>query len=600
MANFLSMSTNYLKGKKEKVALVIGNGGYNDNSYLENPTKDATAICDELQSLGFSIFLGIDLNWSQFLDIIEQFERYISSSESVQVSLIYYSGHALQVGDVNYLIPLNSDEDKSSNFGRYISLQKLIEDTSHLADKRLIFLDACRVYPKANKAIEGLAKTRGFEIDGERVEAPAGLSEIKTRKDTFIAFSAAPGCVAYDGAGELSPFTAALKENLASIDLPLSNIMNRVRSSVIQNTSNRQQPWDSNSLLGPYIFNPSSLFLLIGNAIGLIAFVYVISMHSFILLSSTNKIVLVSSFFILCCTTIFFLGGINSSYSRLRGAGPARPDSKTKRILSASLNGAIGGFYSGTIAGVVVSAVYYLSWLRTFRTDEDFVKWAVELSRWFDGFHEGNIREKICELDAVTLSHSVDERLDTETSMWLIDLFCPPSFAYINMEITLTCIGVATILGASTTAFTYGHTLRHKYSKLHILLRSSAAGLLTGMVTGPVAGGYFFKLNRPYFAPELLVPSALVVVCLIAFCIVNFGFEKFTAKRLYLSIKSSILAMIVSIALSLVLSALIFASTYYIQSDSIYFNIHFYGLVFGPILGFLIGLTKIWTSGMDY
>ena len=76
---------------------------------------------------------------------------------------------------------------------------------------------------------------------------------MQTAVGTFIAYATAPGDVAADGRYENSPFTSAMMIHLDEPGLEISQLMQRVRNSVIEATDERQIPWDSSSLRGPFI-----------------------------------------------------------------------------------------------------------------------------------------------------------------------------------------------------------------------------------------------------------------------------------------------------------------------------------------------------------
>src|SRR5215470_4978068 len=83
-----------------------------------------------------------------------------------------------------------------------------------------------------------------------------GLAPVESGVGTLISFSTQPGNVALDGNGRNSPFAGALvKELIASKD-DLSAILIDVRNDVMQQTQNRQVPWEHSSLRGRFYMNP--------------------------------------------------------------------------------------------------------------------------------------------------------------------------------------------------------------------------------------------------------------------------------------------------------------------------------------------------------
>ena len=69
-----------------------------------------------------------------------------------------------------------------------------------------------------------------------------------------MAFATQPGNVTVDGAGENSPFTAALLKNVEIPGLSISDMMIRVRNETEALTVGRQVPWDQSNLREQFYF----------------------------------------------------------------------------------------------------------------------------------------------------------------------------------------------------------------------------------------------------------------------------------------------------------------------------------------------------------
>jgi hypothetical protein len=103
----------------------------------------------------------------------------------------------------------------------------------------VVILDACRNNPFA----------RSFR------SANRGLGRMEAPRGTLIAYSTAPGSVAYDGpAGENSPYTQHLVEAIQRPGLPIEQMFKHVRQSVLKSTDGEQTPWESSSLTGDFYF----------------------------------------------------------------------------------------------------------------------------------------------------------------------------------------------------------------------------------------------------------------------------------------------------------------------------------------------------------
>ncbi|TPQ49555.1 hypothetical protein C2U72_17905, partial [Prosthecomicrobium hirschii] len=106
-------------------------------------------------------------------------------------------------------------------------------------------LDACR----DNPFVARMKRTKGALTRGLRRTDP-------TRSNTLIAYATAPGTVAYDGDGGLSPFTASLAHHLITPGLDVEYALRRVHDDVVAATrpiaarsgGDPQEPYKTGSL----------------------------------------------------------------------------------------------------------------------------------------------------------------------------------------------------------------------------------------------------------------------------------------------------------------------------------------------------------------
>src|SRR5262249_25120067 len=160
------------------------------------------------------------------------------------IAVFYYAGHALQLRDRNFLVPIeaeirNEDEIEVSSIDVGFILSRMASAHSRI---NIVILDACRNNPYAGKTrpARGLAQ----------MEAPVG---------TLLAFATAPGKVSEDGpdtSSQNSLYTAQLAKHLLTPGLPVETVFKRVRDAVVRGTNGAQVPWESSSLLGEFAFVP--------------------------------------------------------------------------------------------------------------------------------------------------------------------------------------------------------------------------------------------------------------------------------------------------------------------------------------------------------
>lgn len=222
-----------------RVALVLGNSQYQHAPALLNPVRDARAISTRLEQLGFEVVSGFDLTKLRTQETIAQFARQVRGAD---VALLFYAGHGLQVSGANYLLPVDAAlEDETSLDFEAVQIDFILRQMSRETSVRLIFLDACRDNPLA----EVLAKAGG------NAKAGSGLAEIQIENGgsgTLVAFATSPNQVAYDGAGEHSPFSAALLAHIGEPNISITEAMNRVTGDVFKATAGKQRPWLNVSL----------------------------------------------------------------------------------------------------------------------------------------------------------------------------------------------------------------------------------------------------------------------------------------------------------------------------------------------------------------
>ena len=233
---------------EKRVALVIGNGAYQNAVRLDNAVFDARAVAEAFRELGFQVVDGYDLNIDQMRAKVSEFSAALSDSKS---AVIYYAGHGVSVDEENYLVPtdiaLKSPTDLDLNA---ISISLLLKQMKRDDRVNIVILDACRDNPFAAELAKH--KTRALVVE-------RGLSRIDgdLARGTLIAFASDPKSTALDGApGQHSPFTAAFLAHLDDPGVPIDTVMSRVRNDVWEKTGHHQLPWVNTSLIGEYELNP--------------------------------------------------------------------------------------------------------------------------------------------------------------------------------------------------------------------------------------------------------------------------------------------------------------------------------------------------------
>jgi len=224
---------------ERRVALIIGNGAYENVGPLRNPVNDARAMAQALSGMGFDVLLRENRNEDQVKQDIREWGRQLDQNS---VALFYYSGHGIQVKGENYVVPIDAEITSEEEVEYSAVNVGMVTAQMERARSRvnIVFLDACRNNPFARSfrsATQGLAM----------VNAPAG---------TFIAYATAPGDVASDGTAAAGNglYTQQLLRYLTTPGLPIEQMHKQVRIAVSGASNGDQVPWESSSIMGDFFF----------------------------------------------------------------------------------------------------------------------------------------------------------------------------------------------------------------------------------------------------------------------------------------------------------------------------------------------------------
>ncbi len=223
----------------EKVALVIGNNEYRRAPLLDNPQRDAEEVAKALKDLGFTILGGArsNLKKDQMDAALKEFG---ARARSATAAVAYFSGHGIEVGGQNYLIPVDAELKHESDAPlEAVPLEVVLSQAGGARGYGLVILDACRDNPLADQMRLADGRTKGF--GGSK-----GLKPVEPSGQVYVAYAAKSGTKAQEGHGQNSVYTAALLNRLRNYrqdPLPLPNLFGAVREDVLEATMKTQEPW---------------------------------------------------------------------------------------------------------------------------------------------------------------------------------------------------------------------------------------------------------------------------------------------------------------------------------------------------------------------
>ncbi len=247
----------------DRVALVIGCNRYtnlSEGKQLTSPVADATDVAATLKALGYTLITGEAVTDASRDSIVTATENFTAQASGADAAVFYFSGHGIQVGDDNFLMP--SDTPKLTSYSLLKNRGVQLRDTVMVAleeaqaKTKVIILDCCRENPFADQVDEALGKI------GKSLRTKGGLGEISGYgPGFFLAFATSPGTIADDGNGARnSPFTAALLMHLkTSAADDITPLFRKVKATVRESSGQAQVPWTHDSLDAAFVFDADAL-----------------------------------------------------------------------------------------------------------------------------------------------------------------------------------------------------------------------------------------------------------------------------------------------------------------------------------------------------
>ena len=201
-----------------RLALVIGNASYEDHS-LVNATRDASATSEILTQLGFEVMTYSNLDRTHMNEAVQEFSKRLAAGG---VGLVYFAGHAIQVGKSTLLLPVDAQRSPAAPITQGIDLNSILAGMSAPRSDQLnlILLDTCLNNPYD----------------------PANVSIVQPPSRTIVAYATAPGAYAADGTRH-GMYTAALLRAISEPGRNMEDVLHDVARSVSLATGGQQLPW---------------------------------------------------------------------------------------------------------------------------------------------------------------------------------------------------------------------------------------------------------------------------------------------------------------------------------------------------------------------
>lgn len=219
----------------QKRALVIGNSTYRHGPDLRNPVRDARAVRDALMGLEFDVTYAENLSLRGLSTILASFSRKLQSHDMV---VVYFAGHGVFVDGTTYLMPTDALMRDEHDLITAFPVNEVMDMLRTDLRAGLVLIDACRDNPLMQTVATRSIKQTGSPASN--LQLPFGM---------VISYAAQPGAVAYDGAGDHSPYTEALLRHIGRTGLDVEMMLRDVRRDVVFATHGEQITWTQSSLL---------------------------------------------------------------------------------------------------------------------------------------------------------------------------------------------------------------------------------------------------------------------------------------------------------------------------------------------------------------
>ena len=229
-----------------RLALLIGNDSYAAAPQLKNARADADAMAVALRRAGYQVTLVKDRTLRQMKDDVRQLKMRIRGGDEV---VLFYSGHGVQIGAMNYLLPVDvrsDSEDQVRDDG--LALSSVLEELrAQKPALTLAIIDACRDNP---------FKGSGRAIGGR------GLTGVSGATGQMVIYSAGEGQQALDRLGDNDPvknglFTRVFVREMEAAGVSVDQVARKVREEVnrlARHVRHDQVPAIYDQVLGQFYF----------------------------------------------------------------------------------------------------------------------------------------------------------------------------------------------------------------------------------------------------------------------------------------------------------------------------------------------------------
>ena len=209
-----------------RVALVIGNGDYEEGSRDPSARNDAQGVGAALERLGFKVRILEDAG---YVDMLQGLLEFSQEAQSAEHAVVFYAGQGYAVDGRNHLFPVDAPGAAVGAMGGDHDL----DPDHHVTEGNLGLIPVAWLM----RSVAGASNLRLVILDTD-VFAP-----LEPAGGTIVAQAAAVGTHVHAGSGSShSPYTEALLRYLEEPGLELGMLFRKVREDVMRATDGRRGP----------------------------------------------------------------------------------------------------------------------------------------------------------------------------------------------------------------------------------------------------------------------------------------------------------------------------------------------------------------------
>ena len=233
-----------LPGKPGRRAVVVGNATYSELPQLPVALKEAGLIETALKDADFDVMSVENASLPEFSESTVQ--AFLKKVQPGDVCFFYYSGHAVQAGADNFMLPVNFTRNSQLPIeGRAYSLVRLEEELVEKKAGFIIFVVEASRALDPFPGVTGLGLTK-FDIEANQMLFASATQENRTAEEPP---NDEPGW-----------FTRAVAENIRKKPgVRLQEVFDQVVQDVAARTNDRQRPSLESNLTVDFFFHDPKL-----------------------------------------------------------------------------------------------------------------------------------------------------------------------------------------------------------------------------------------------------------------------------------------------------------------------------------------------------